>query len=202
MRRSTVCRCPVLLSWTFSTDVVTVTATSTERKAPTRLRMPARRTAVLGFSAPVAIDVAIAFPVSWNPLVKSNASAVAISSTRMIISALMALIPFPQTSIVRSPIALGHSCPVAVPQVHAGHPRWVRPGEHVEKLAATVSIIRQLFLYDVPHNPCVAASLSCRFPPVASPDVRTGFSGRGHQGAGTMNLTCGAGRRRWRRCTW
>ena len=69
--------------------MVTVTATSTERNAPTRLRTPANRTAVLGFSAPVAIDVAIALPVSWKPLVKSNASAVAISSTRMIISALM-----------------------------------------------------------------------------------------------------------------
>ncbi len=85
-------RCPLLLSCTFSTDVVTVTATSTERKAPTRLRTPASSTAVLGFRAPVAIEVAIAFPVSWNPLVKSNASAVAISNTRMIISALMALI--------------------------------------------------------------------------------------------------------------
>ena len=51
--------------------------------------MPASSTAVLGFSAPVAIDVAIALPVSWKPLVKSNASAVTISSTRMIISALM-----------------------------------------------------------------------------------------------------------------
>ena len=78
-----------MLSCTFSTEVVTVTATSTERKAPTRFRTPASRTAVLGLSAPVAIDVAIALPVSWNPLVKSNASAVAISSTRMIISALM-----------------------------------------------------------------------------------------------------------------
>ena len=78
-----------MLSCTFSTDVVTVTATSTDRNAPTRLRTPASSTAVLGFSAPVAIDVAIALPVSWNPLVKSNASAVAISSTRMIISVLM-----------------------------------------------------------------------------------------------------------------
>ena len=81
-----------MLSCTFSTEVVTVTATSTERKAPTRLRTPASSTAIFGFRAPVAIDVAIALPVSWNPLVKSNASAVAISSTRMIISALMALI--------------------------------------------------------------------------------------------------------------
>ena len=56
--------CPVLLSCTFSTAVVTVIATSTERNAPTRFRMPARITAVLGFRAPVAIEVAIALPVS------------------------------------------------------------------------------------------------------------------------------------------
>ena len=49
-------------------------------------------TAVLGLSAPVAIDVAMALPVSWKPFVKSNASAVAINSTRMISSVLMALI--------------------------------------------------------------------------------------------------------------
>jgi hypothetical protein len=80
---------PVLPSCTFSTEVVTVTATSTDRNAPTRLRTPARRTAVFGFRAPVAIDVAMAFPVSWKPLVKSKASAVTINSTRMINSALM-----------------------------------------------------------------------------------------------------------------
>ena len=83
---------PVLESWIFSTEVVTVTATSTDRKAPTRLRTPARMTAVLGFRAPVAIDVAMALPVSWKPFVKSKASAVAINSTRMISSALMASI--------------------------------------------------------------------------------------------------------------
>ena len=83
---------PVLLSWILSTDVVTVTATSTDRKAPTRLRTPASSTAVFGLRAPVAIDVAIALPVSWNPLVKSNASAVTINSTRMMNSPLMALI--------------------------------------------------------------------------------------------------------------
>jgi len=40
----------------------------------------------------VAIDVAMALPVSWKKLVKSNASAVAFNSIRMIISALMAAI--------------------------------------------------------------------------------------------------------------
>ena len=80
---------PVLGFWTLSTEVVTVTATSTERKAPTRFRNPARRTAVFGLSAPVAMEVAMAFPVSWKPLVKSNAKAVAIRITRMIVSVAM-----------------------------------------------------------------------------------------------------------------
>jgi hypothetical protein len=41
------------------------------------------RTATMGLSAPVAIDVAIAFAVSWNPFVKSNESAAAITMTRI-----------------------------------------------------------------------------------------------------------------------
>src|SRR6202022_2293169 len=58
----------------------------------TRLRTPANRTATLGLRAPVAMEVAMALPVSWNPFVKSKASAVTTSSTTMISSALMALI--------------------------------------------------------------------------------------------------------------
>ncbi len=46
-----------------------VLATSVDRKAPTMLRIPLTRTAVLGASAPVAMEVAIALAVSWNPLV-------------------------------------------------------------------------------------------------------------------------------------
>ncbi len=41
-----------------------VLETSVDRKAPTRFSTAARRTAVLGFSAPVAIGVAMAFAVS------------------------------------------------------------------------------------------------------------------------------------------
>ena len=79
----------------------------------------------------------MALPVSWNPFVKSKASAVTTSSTRMIISALTALISFPHTSNVGSPMALGHgSCPVGVPQVHAGHLR-------VLGLAATIGKNKQ-----------------------------------------------------------
>ena len=38
-------------------------------------------TAVRGLSAFVAIDVALALAVSWKPLVKSNASAVTMTTT-------------------------------------------------------------------------------------------------------------------------
>src|SRR4051812_14872523 len=61
----------------------TVRATSTDKKAPTRLRIADRATATLGLRAPVAIEVAIAFAVSWKPLVKSNANAVITTITRM-----------------------------------------------------------------------------------------------------------------------
>src|SRR4051794_11549760 len=61
-----------------------VFATSTDRNAPTRLSTPAINTAVRGFSAPVAIDVATALAVSWKPLVKSNANAVTTTTTKTI----------------------------------------------------------------------------------------------------------------------
>lgn len=57
-----------------------VLATSVDRKAPTMLRAPLTRTAVRGFSAPVAMDVAMALAVSWNPLVKSKARAVTMTT--------------------------------------------------------------------------------------------------------------------------
>ena len=41
-----------------------VAATLSDRKAPTRLSTPDSATATLGLSAPVAMDVAIALPVS------------------------------------------------------------------------------------------------------------------------------------------
>jgi hypothetical protein len=57
----------------------TVAATSREMNAPTKLRIAARPTATRGGSARVEIDVATTFAVSWKPLVKSNASAVAMT---------------------------------------------------------------------------------------------------------------------------
>ena len=50
-----------------------VRATCTDRKAPTRFSTPARSTAIHGRRAPVAIEVAIALAVSWNPFVKKPA---------------------------------------------------------------------------------------------------------------------------------
>ena len=58
-----------------------VAATARERNAPTKLSAPEIATAVRGPSAPVAIDVAIALPVSWKPLVKSKHRAVMTTRT-------------------------------------------------------------------------------------------------------------------------
>ena len=53
-----------------------VAATAVERKAPTRFSDARSATATFGFRAPLAIEVAIALPVSWKPFVKSKARAV------------------------------------------------------------------------------------------------------------------------------
>ena len=60
-----------------------VAATARDRKAPTRLSRPEMATATRGPSAPVAIEVAIALPVSWKPFVKSKARAVRTTNTRI-----------------------------------------------------------------------------------------------------------------------
>src|SRR3954447_5615765 len=59
-----------------------VAATASERNAPTKLSTEDRPTATRGDIARVEIEVATAFAVSWNPLVKSNASAVATTIQR------------------------------------------------------------------------------------------------------------------------
>ena len=53
-----------------------VAATLSDRNAPIRFSTLESATATRGFNAPVEMEVAIALPVSWNPLVKSNAKAV------------------------------------------------------------------------------------------------------------------------------
>ena len=58
-----------------------VAATLNDKNAPTRFSTPDSATASRGFSAPVAMEVAIALPVSWNPFVKSKANAVTTTNT-------------------------------------------------------------------------------------------------------------------------
>src|SRR3954471_13392299 len=57
--------------------VAIVAATASDRNAPTKFSAADIRTATRGDIARVETDVAIAFAVSWNPLVKSNPIAVA-----------------------------------------------------------------------------------------------------------------------------
>src|SRR5919204_5909676 len=60
----------------------TVAATFSEMNAPAKLSTADRRTAKRGDMARVETEVAIALAVSWKPLVKSKASAVATTMTR------------------------------------------------------------------------------------------------------------------------
>ena len=69
-----------------------VAATASEMNAPTKFRIAAIVTATRGGRARVEIDVATALAVSWNPLVKSKASAVAMTIARMMSSGLSDLV--------------------------------------------------------------------------------------------------------------
>src|SRR5882757_5809819 len=71
----------ILVSSTRPLEIVL--ATSVERNAPTRFSTAEMATATLGRSAPVATEVAIAFAVSWKPLVKSKSSAVMTTASTM-----------------------------------------------------------------------------------------------------------------------
>ncbi|GHG37456.1 hypothetical protein GCM10017567_67730 [Amycolatopsis bullii] len=70
---------PIFVSSTSPLEIVL--ATSTDRNAPTRFNTAEIATATRGRSAPVAIDVAIEFAVSWNPFVKSKMRAVTTTTT-------------------------------------------------------------------------------------------------------------------------
>ena len=59
----------------LTSPLAMVAATLNDKNAPTKLSAPDSRTAMRGGRAPVAIEVAMAFPVSWKPLVKSKAKA-------------------------------------------------------------------------------------------------------------------------------
>ncbi len=68
-------------AWT--TSLATVAATWSEMKAPAKLSTAAIPTARRGDSAWVEIDVATTLAVSWKPFVKSKASAVTTTMTRI-----------------------------------------------------------------------------------------------------------------------
>jgi hypothetical protein len=61
----------------------TVAATSSEMKAPAKLSSAASITAARGDSARVETEAAMTSAVSWKPLVKTKASAVPTTITRM-----------------------------------------------------------------------------------------------------------------------
>src|SRR3954454_15259690 len=63
--------------------LATTAATLIDRNAPAKFSSAASVTATRGGTARVEIDVATTLAVSWKPLVKSNASAVAMTSTMM-----------------------------------------------------------------------------------------------------------------------
>ena len=73
----------VVIAPASTTSFATVAATSSEMNAPAKLRIAANPTANCGDIARVEIEVATTFAVSWKPLVKSNASAVATTITRI-----------------------------------------------------------------------------------------------------------------------
>src|SRR3712207_3669036 len=73
----------VVIASASTMPFATVAATSSEMNAPTKFRIAASVTAARGDIAFVEIDVATALAVSWKPLVKSNASAVPTTMTRM-----------------------------------------------------------------------------------------------------------------------
>src|SRR6476619_6263395 len=72
-----------LIASGLTTSLAIVAATWIERNAPTKLSTAANAIATLGAAAPVEIDVATTFAVSWKPFVKSKASAVATTMTRI-----------------------------------------------------------------------------------------------------------------------
>jgi hypothetical protein len=107
-----------------------VLATSTDRKAPTRFSTPAIATAAFGLSAPVAMDVAMALAVSWNPLVKSKISAVATTTTTMRVRSTRApLLDAAPVGAVRGESIPQDSRPMSARATGPGRGRHQRPGE-------------------------------------------------------------------------
>ena len=73
----------VVIAAGSTTSFATVAATASEMKAPAKLSEAANPTASRGGIARVEIEVATTLAVSWKPLVKSKASAVATTRPRI-----------------------------------------------------------------------------------------------------------------------
>src|SRR3954454_7237338 len=73
----------VVIASACTMPLATVAATSSDTNAPTKFSTADIATALRGDIARVETDVAIALAVSWNPFVKSNASAVTTTMTRI-----------------------------------------------------------------------------------------------------------------------
>lgn len=79
---------PALLGSMETMPVAMVSATPVPRSAPTKFMTLANTMAVRGVSARVVTEVAIAFEVSWNPLVNPKTKATATTRTRSATSTL------------------------------------------------------------------------------------------------------------------
>src|SRR3954452_18318431 len=106
-----------LIASGLTTSFAIVAATWIERKAPTKLSTAAKAIATLGAAAPVEIEVATTFAVSWKPLVKSKASAVATTITRI------------RAELIQASGVLDDD---ALEDVWGGLPRVDRPLQHSE----------------------------------------------------------------------
>src|SRR4051794_26164592 len=107
-----------------------VAATWSERKAPTKFSIDARPTAIRGGSARVEIDVATTLAVSWKPLVKSKASAVATTRPRSRSESTSGVLEHDRLEHVRT--LLGRVDPALEPLVD------VLPADHGHRVDAVV----------------------------------------------------------------
>src|SRR5699024_5577681 len=143
--------------------LATVAATATDRKAPTRFSTADSATAVFGFSAPVAMDGAIAFPVSWKPLVKSNAKAVAITIPRISNSAVTPPSVGPYRWVVDRPyrpdLHVGARDRKISPVVNLAGTRWTPAG-----VPAVTSVCPAARSWPTGRRPVIAAQPGGRTP--------------------------------------
>src|SRR3954454_9659947 len=107
-----------------------VAATWSDRKAPTKFRIDAPPTAILGGRARVEIDVETTLAVSWKPLVKSKASAVATTRPKSRSESTSGVLEHDRLEHVRT--LLGRVDPALEPLVD------VLPADHGHRVDAVV----------------------------------------------------------------